>query len=298
MKINPYIVGYFLGAALFCFSSCDPDNFSQVVEIEIPEHQSKLAVRGIFNQSDTLLEVFVSNSLSILANEDFLIKDNAIVSLFENDQLLYSLPFNDFDRKYQYRPTTAFGQTGALYRLEVSTAGYPSIKATQQMPGAVPILSAKVKSGGAITSDGEKVDAIDIEFKDPAGVENFYAIRASSGYIFFDGQDTIQYFSELYLDSNDPLLSYTSNAGLILQDAAFDGRTYQLKMYTYDSIDNRPVTIQLFSISKDTYLFYKSLNNYYDSIDNPFAEPVNVHNNIEGGYGIFGLTSVSEILIE
>ncbi|MGI4741407.1 MAG: DUF4249 family protein [Janthinobacterium lividum] len=42
------------------------------------------------------------------------------------------------------------------------------------------------------------------------------------------------------------------------------------------------------SLPADTYDFYQSVQRYYDTDGNPFAEPAPLHSNVVGGYGLFG----------
>ncbi|MBO4741668.1 MAG: DUF4249 family protein, partial [Bacteroidales bacterium] len=46
--------------------------------------------------------------------------------------------------------------------------------------------------------------------------------------------------------------------------------------------------VEVVSISESLYKYLSTLNNYYDSQNNPFTEPVQVFTNIRGGLGIFG----------
>ena len=86
---------------------------------------------------------------------------------------------------------------------------------------------------------------------------------------------------------------------LYLTDASFDGEKYTTRIsvqlieagwYTIEDATNLApvkISVHLSSISKDRYLFEKTLFTYRENEDNPFAEPVVVHENIEGGSGIF-----------
>lgn len=57
--------------------------------------------------------------------------------------------------------------------------------------------------------------------------------------------------------------------------------------------DTANIYIEIKSVSKDFYLYQKTLKEYYNSINNPFSEPAEVYSNIKLGYGIFaGYNSV------
>ncbi len=46
--------------------------------------------------------------------------------------------------------------------------------------------------------------------------------------------------------------------------------------------------VEVASISESLYKYFSTLNNYYNTQNNPFTEPVQVFTNIRGGLGIFG----------
>lgn len=284
----------FLGLSFF-LSNCDADSFSQVVEIDIPPHEPALAVRAIFQQNDDQLSLLLTDSKGILESTPLEVQKEAVVQLFENEQALPIFTYNPSTSRFTAPVPNGFGQTASIYRLEVSAPNFKTIQATQTMPRPISILAGKYTPDGTFSSEGDKVDAVEIEFQDPAGEENYYAFSGFQSIAYFNGQDTSYYDSEIYLESNDPLINFGTGQLLLLSDAAFNGNTYKALLYSYNERPEGVIKIQLLSLSRDAYLYHRSLSNYYDAQDNPFAEPVTVHQNIENGYGIFGLASVSEI---
>ena len=75
----------FLGLSFF-LSNCDADSFSQVVEIDIPPHESALSVRALFQQNDDRLSLLVTDSKGILESTPLELQREAVVQLFENEQ--------------------------------------------------------------------------------------------------------------------------------------------------------------------------------------------------------------------
>lgn len=288
-----YILGL-LGLSI-SLSNCDADSFSQVVEIKIPTHEPALSVRALFNQGDTVLTILLADSKGILDSDNFETQQQATIQLFENDQLMSDFSFDNNLSRFVMKTPLGFGQEEATYRLEIMSPDFTPVSAIQQLPKSVPIITGKYTPQGTFSSEGDRVDAIEIEFQDPVGEENYYAIRGVQQFIFFEEQDTIYYESDIYIESNDPLVSFGSGQLLLLSDAAFNGKTYKVLLYSYNGLQDQGLKMQLLSVSRDAYLYHRSLSNYYDAVDNPFAEPVNVHQNIENGYGIFGLAGVSEI---
>lgn len=279
-----------LAVLLFTSTGCDEDSFSQVVEVEVPEHKSSIVLNGIWNSQDTLLQLVVSNSLSILDDDEFTVPQDADVKLFKDNTLLGNLAFNQQTFKYEYALDTPLGSSVATYRIEAAFDDYDPVSVEQEMPGTVELTEVKYEKEGTIDPSGEKVDEYTITFSDPGDVENYYIFTAFviDKYVHTPG-DTIVNKNMVYLQTNDPIASY-SNRGLIFSDKAFNGNEYTLTGWDYGWwSENLEFEFRLTSISKDGFLYLKSLDAYYNSEGNPFAQPATVYNNIENGYGIFAL---------
>ena len=78
------------------------------------------------------------------------------------------------------------------------------------------------------------------------------------------------------------------------------GKKYKWRFTSYSFGDPGAVNLVVWlrSISKDEYLFLKSVDLYQNNEDNPFAEPVIIHSNIASGDGIFSLKTWSGAEIE
>ncbi|KAA3640405.1 MAG: DUF4249 family protein, partial [Bacteroidetes bacterium] len=86
--------------------------------------------------------------------------------------------------------------------------------------------------------------------------------------------------------------------GLVFTDKAFDGNEYTIKGWDYgwwETVES--FKLELVNLSKDGYLYLRSLEDYYNSEGNPFAQPATVYSNIENGYGIFALGAAEVIEI-
>ena len=298
--LNKYIF-LFLGAAasVLNFSGCDEDTFSQVVEIEIPEHKESIVLNGLWTSQDSTLELLVSNSLSILDNADYTIPDDADVKLFKDGALWNNLILSEATFKYSLALDSPLGNELATYRIEAGFGTYDPVFVEQTMPGTVLIKEASYEQDGTIDPTGEKVDEFSITFDDPPGEENYYLLRVSyiEQYVEWTG-DTIRYEGMIYLDSNDPITGY-SEQGLIFTDKAFDGNEYTINAWNYGWFEQVELfNVELINITRDGYLYLRSLENYYNSVDNPFAQPATVFSNIENGYGIFALGAVDKVIIE
>lgn len=106
------------------------------------------------------------------------------------------------------------------------------------------------------------------------------------------------------------LLSNSINRYHVFSDDVFNGKTYTLQFSTnitkyikdekdiyYGSLENvkHEIFISLQSISEDYYLYLQTHSASYAT--NLFSEPVKVHNNVDGGSGVFGSYTTSNIVM-
>lgn len=293
-----------LGFALSLFPGCDPGNFSQIVEVDIPEHESRLVLNARFSSLDDELSALVANSLGILDTSAYDIPEGAAVRLFRDGELLGGgFSFSPDKLKYSLSLGEPLGTAQALYRMEVSAPPYGPISAEQRMPAPVPIQSLRFERDGAVDGEGRRADGIEIQFADPAEEENYYALE-----FLFEvseaqpGGDTLYYTIPVYARTLDQVVQHGYTYEQVFTDKSFAGSSYTVSLYVYDGalpegVPGARLRARLYSLSRDAFLYDLSLRQYGDALDNPFAEPVTVHGNIEGGYGVFALSSVAEASI-
>lgn len=158
---------------------------------------------------------------------------------------------------------------------------------------------------------------IKLRFKDKPDVNNYYrlALRTKSiidDTTFYEYYESFDFYDivsgkSTNNDETDILdLGNSNNDYNIFSDELFDGEIYPLKFRfsrassrmlpgheedfksfnDFSTVKKIEVYVELQSISKSYYLYMKTISNY--STDNFFSEPVQIHNNIKGGIGIFG----------
>lgn len=293
-------------ALLITQTACDEDSFSQVVEIEIPEHESSIVLNGVWSSQDITLRLLVSSSLGIIGSTEFTYPQDAIVQLYKDGNLTGDLVFNPQNKLYELAFNDILGEEESTYKIEAQFGNLKAVSAEQEMPPKVEIKSVEYEKEGAIGEFGEKMDKHIVSFVDPVGEENYYivgAFREQKDIIYVEPSqfDTISRFDMIYLEANDPTVSW-SRLGLLFSDKAFNGQTYTLRATAYTWWGNPDdesgnIEYRLMSISKDTYLYFKSLAAYEDAQGNPFAEPATVYSNVENGYGLFGLMARDTMVI-
>lgn len=287
--------------ALSLLTGCDSGNFSQIVEVDIPEHESRLVLNARVSSTDSSITALVANSLGILDTSAYDFPEDATVRLFRDGELLGSdFTFWQDQLKYFLALDEPLGAAPGLYRMEASAPGYEPVFAEQRMPVPVPVQSLRFERDGAVDGEGQRADGIEVQFTDPAGEDNYYALEFY--YEISDVQptgDTFTYRNPIYASTLDQVIQFGYHYEQVFTDKSFNGSSYTVSLYAYsgavpEGAPNTRLVARLYSLSRDAFLYDLSLQQYYDARDNPFAEPVTVHSNIEGGYGIFALSSAAE----
>ena len=291
----------------FLLISCGEDFFDSITEIELPEHEPQLAVRGTINATylDYGSWIRVVHTLGILDTNKFEEIKDATVQLYEENVLKSTY---EYAENTWYVGEVAEMKEGKNYTLKVDSPTYGSIEATQQLPKKVSVMAATYEANAAVDRYGERGDEITVQFQDPAGEKNYYIISVTGTYRF-ESPDTSFVWDNygLYASPVDPLLEHLNQ--LYLTDSSFDGDTYTSrvriepmeKIVYREEIESQPIesiTVRLTSITKDYYLSQKTISAFRDNDDNPFAEPVVLHENVEGGTGFFRLSITDEFPID
>jgi hypothetical protein len=168
-----------------------------------------------------------------------------------------------------------------------------------------------------------------IKIKAQAGKKNYYCIHAFNEMTTYYRELEPYTFYDQSFQSGDPILNKTIyefdkslditlseyNAAKIFSDELFQNGEYTLNLYTEDwsEIDDSGIfpaganqegilsrkyrlRINLQAISEDLYLYYSSLQKY-QQLNETLIEPIRVHNNIQGGLGIFGAVNELEYVV-
>ena len=281
---------------------CGADFFDQTIEIEIPEHESLLAISCRIKSKDSLSLAFITHSQGILIDSQAVILHDVQASIQIDDVFSIPLIYNEdlnFDPFYGgfYIGVNSKPEERLLF--EATHAEFGSVTSSQIVPLEVPIQKLDHKKGDSQGSIS-RGDEIIVQFQDPPNQKNYYLLQASIKRQFAENM----FFTDgLFLSTDDPLLSDSQfdtdfELQFVFDDSSIDGEQYKLKMFSEELTDFPPVAgdsliIELHSLSRDSYLYERSYRLYEKSKDNPFAEPVVVHGNVNGGYGIFTYDAVS-----
>ena len=280
----------------------------QVIEPDLPEQPPRLVLRAFFT-SDGAWTAHVGRSSWILEPRSFGYRPvaDAAVELLAGDRVVGELEFNEGTRGYMFEGSAL--QAGETYSLRVTAPGFETVRATDTVPGPVP---ASVRfylphaSSGSESGTGRDF-SIELEIQDPPGEENYYQVSLFRVYAGREDGDEARdlipaYRLEEDFSTKDPsILADNSVDGSPFEEGAFEGKAPYFRDTLFDGgtheielssdFDGDPdfseIRLQVLHISEAYYEYLKTSRLHHDTLDNPFAEPLNVYSNVENGYGIF-----------
>jgi hypothetical protein len=307
----------FLPLAL-ALASCD---FEQVIELDAADYTPRLVI-GAFPAADSVFVLAVGRSRSAFEPGRFygneqIVRDATVRLLDEEGAVLdvfYFVEEGDYNRRNRYYARNGTrAQAGETYALEVSAPGFPDARATTRIPEPVAFTQeATFVPGGPSQRDHI---AFEVRLPDPAG-PNTYQLGLTQPVIGYDG---VEEGYPIYFTSVDPMLrdDFASLGRAVdfdfdpdserifyaayFRDDAFDGGERTLTVETpahfYRDPDD-PVmefVLVLSTLDADYVRYQQSLALQRENEDNPFAEPVRVHTNVEGGLGVFAGLAVTRV---
>ena len=291
---------------IIVLSSCEKD-----VTIKLPQKDPKLVVNGLLAK-DSIIAVSVGRSRSVLdpvnnwgssTAEAYLLK-NATAIIYENGSLLDTLVFDSSQYRY-ISPNNKTVKTGNSYSIKVNAPGYAQAEAATSVPSQSMIEEVIRTKNARTNSDGEQQDEVIVKLNDPAET-NFYLVQFFRPTYGSGSANPIYCVSttdkdiEPIGDNADPFSTencYDGNS-LLMKDVNFNGKIKQLRFYI-NSYELQEIMdpsgqvlkpfVKVLRITEDYFKFVKSYHVYFNSADNPFAEPANVYTNVKNGYGVFSV---------
>lgn len=297
----------FLVISIFFLISCQKET-----KFEIQYPAGKLVVNCLINPN-SLCKVYLTESLNPTDIINFKDVTGADIELFinGNSAVLFDTYIETFKNPglgYYTNPDISVNVNDSL-EIKVSHSNFESINAKTYIPEKpnveVDILTYSVEefTDSWLAEKGYDFNAsIKLTIFDNKATETFYSVK------MFYFADAVPYPHEgdtLYTDkihfninADNMIKTYKFNEGYIFSNENFTNGNDDYILLIEDGLyvkrpDFNKVYLEIKSISKDYYLYQKTMIEYYQAIDNPFSEPAKVYGNINKGYGIFaGYNSV------
>jgi hypothetical protein len=302
--MNKYIILAII--TFFTLQACE-----KKLDIDLPENEKKIVLNGIINP-DSLIRVNVSRSQNILdKDEDIQYLINADVQLFINDEYAEDLIYSDRG----YYESSIIPQTENIYEITVAYPSLNSISAKTKLISAVPILNVDTTVIQEQNDDRYSEFPVyngyeihyKIDIKDNADERNYYFLSLYSIVPSFDEEGNLTEYYDYYewYDSNDLIYNDENQDfiidgihGKVFSDELFNGNTYTIDLETYywpqrDDVGNiyQPSDVKtyiiLLTVNEEMFRYIKSYNLNQTTVDNPFAQPVQIFSNVDEGLGLF-----------
>jgi len=174
-----------------------------------------------------------------------------------------------------YTSIQMFGQEGKTYTLTIDKDSH-HLKAVTTIPKIVVPDSVWIVPHTDKNNDSLKL--VNMSITDPKGDKNFYR--------YFTQRNNEGYFPNRFRSVfNDALVD---GQNLIVPVVRGESRTSQFNQLTYGSFKKGDtVTIKLCAIDSKHYDFWSTFENSVSS-GGPYAVPVQIKSNVDGGLGIWG----------
>lgn len=315
---------FLLPILLVCASllfSCE----TKITDIVIP-FTKQLVVEAYLCPQDTLIKFNISSNSPTVG----LVSDSNIVHPVPNALVILS----DGQKQVQLRFKGVFIQmllggsqrlsagyfvldtrefpiiVGKTYTLKVTAPGYPPVTATCTVPeNKFDKKNIQLTSGNLTASERGTLHS-KLIWKDIIGEENYYKINLY--YTYNDEFRSPDSKGGWQIKRNEELVNtlneretYFSDYGLDGQNFTKEGTVYYNQYpipadtsFGYVLVKNQKMVANVALISKEFYTYQIKLIKQRDSQGNPFAEPVQVIGNIEGGLGFFGAYNRTEVVLD
>ena len=236
--------------------------------VPIPESPQKAVVFGSIEVESLYHTLRVTKSKPILNNSmssGFNAIPDATVTVTSGGQN-YIYVFNPAMETYEYRGVIDLSSGEA--QLAVNTISLGSLTSRVIVPTKF----------GAYTL---VVDSLVREYETEYAVQFTIPASDNAAYYRIDGYSTY---------ATDTFSSYSTNEYHTNEDALDQELKVKTAFYEWDDKNGSSsnLYVRLSRISEEYYTYGKALENYEPN--NPFAEPIPLPNNVEGGLGIFGIS--------
>lgn len=267
------------------------------LDYDLPPGSDHLVVNSILNAEADSVVVNISLSKPTAEPLDTnLFVNNARVAMYENDNFLFYLPWRGGKGYYfaNYRVVN-----GARYKIVVD---YKDKHATAQVT-----VPQRPDFTASILDTANGLIRGEVTLHDPDSTQDYYMIAVQFNRpvivdtIFLPDTVIFQYaflrrdILQFVIFDFGPVRSSLPGImhGFAFTDYVFNGRDYTFRWYAVNPMMDT-VFVQLYRINKDLYDFLESFSRMEMINNNPFAQPMNVYTNVDGGLGLVGALSYKE----
>lgn len=256
-----------------------------VVDVDVPI-KGKQVTANAFVNPDSAWSVHLNLNRHVLDERPFEYVNNAEVTVLDGDITIATLTNtgNGHFRSGENKP-----EPGKSYSLSVRTPGHTDLYATTSIPLPSPITNVEAYE----TADNQNT-MVKVKIKDDGSKTNFYELQIDVGneyYNFSNKQLEVTRYP-IQVSSEDPAIQSDDDSyhdRILFKDVLFNGREVELTFRTSGGglSWHGMIIVTLKTLSEDGYNYLRTVSLQDMTSGDPFAQPVNVYNNIQNGFGIF-----------
>ncbi len=295
-----------LAGCVLALAACD---FEQVVELDLPPYEPRLALGG-FPTPDSVFAARVGRSASAFEplafdGTDLLVPEARLALFAEDGAFLDSLRYEaGGGRGGYYRSVRELRpEPGRAYTLRAEAPGLPRAEATTRLPASVPFtvrferFVEDARFGGraarlvVAVPEPPEAQAYSLLIRrsapPPDGLPRAFPVPfRSADPALRSGFAEIDVAVDLGAEFDDERVFERA----LFRDGLFGGGTREI---TLDALlfdgEEEPatLTVSLDVLSEDYVRYQQTLALQDLNAGNPFAEPVRIHSNVAGGLGVF-----------
>ena len=279
MRINR-LIGF---AALLTFTACET-----VVEFDLDSAPQLTIISQLTPDEEQRVYVYATQSPS--DSSTFYTPENLVVGVteVESDSTI-SLEVGQDNNKTFYRIPEGFLKAGHEYTIMAFAPGFEIVQARTKIPKPSTISNLTIKNVIIEQSDVHVNKKI-IHYRLSFDIDHFESNRYYH-LIFYNAYEGKNNFFLLEPESSDeiPFIRHYEYGVLIDEHDLEPGAPLTFDFQDYVVNDNKllRVYVELRTITEGYYKYHSSLTRQLIIRQDPFAEPVTIFNNIEGGYGNF-----------
>jgi hypothetical protein len=267
-----------------------------IVYVDVPMDPQSITLNSFFSP-DSLWSASLKLNRHILSDDPYAVVEDGLVIVYQNEN-----PFDTLEHKGNgiYRSDTGKPVAGNRYDIKVTSNRYNSVRSSSYIPE--PPANAQWEITGEIEIEGVGLPykLIDLSFTDNANETNFYKIAGLVEYPNIDPDGTLAPLRrplELSTEFESENFGWFE---ILISDLTFNGLNHKMQIRVLDQqkLVVPKAIISISSISQDYYDYKQTELLQAKTIGNPFAQPTNVYNNVEGGFGIFAGYSTTFVIKE
>ena len=235
----------------------------------------------------------------------------ARVSIYQNDVFLQDLLRMKKGESTWYSDPNWVPAAGVRYTFRVDATGYDAVEASDIVPAMGILRSIETQNLSTRYRNNSSVLVYDfdlkVKFSDASPGADFYHLIIRQRILKYDPLDREKQGAVVAVD--DVLLQFPSlgnnnvytsdlDGGLLFDDSQFNGKTIQYSIpFSFaieaDYASLGATVVELRTVSRAYYEFYKAISRQVVSIGLPFNEPGVIPGNVIGGFGVVGGYHVS-----